>query len=862
MSFTPESSLSSMSRIGRTKGLLERKRLANNNTLLGRIISFITQNKESGGLLTILGHPSAGKTTEFNRLARDLSSNQSFANEFFPLYTELQNAEIANTEPEGDFIWKGIVSGSIDIQIHGEKASKNLEAFCDHCKSHDKKPMLLIDTLDILMLHQVGDGEVNIAKLWADFLQSVIDNQVVMVWTCRPFEWKFFQREITRKYLKRIEKEELPLLEKNQLKPFTDIASLDISLPLEEPDEDLEIEQMFGDPITTDPVWQEHVSSDSKSSDWPEQEAWEMWTIDFQSHMPIFADRWSDSTNKAKRLDNDLFLKFATDFRNYTKSDLGGIHWYKFVKELPSQYLYSWLWHKISQRMESTYKINNSLVLKLKAVLETEAKNIALNYSNNSSRVRLEYNQLSDAMKESCGIDEVTVNDLFNVCESRGLLSRNGIWVDFSHQLLFEEALLNSDPDDDEKDKLQKFPSILLRTKRDVRRFSKSDEILRDEVMNAIGNWTGYMLAYHPACISRTSNLDSTWSKWVSYSQENVSIRVPDMEINEHTEKRIALQKYEQSDGVKSLIVNGAPGTGKTYFCMDYLKWILARNRLQSKSIKWRYYTMNNHLAEHFDDMLIQHSDNDPEMKSDLENSKGGSFSIDRLLTFINPGLNRHKSFKDKSGIGLLTFSVFKVLIREYFNQKRVKHSGVKCPPLADAWILYNEVIHDPISGSRRDELDKKKFNDLNTQTFKMNSKMIDWFIKFHQEELEAYWWPYSYAAFDCRQRLENMTTSHRNQYQIDVLIVDEVQDINPSVMALLLELMRPEYDSHSIMIAGDMVQTVNRSGFHWIKFSEMTAKSLKDSYHPDKMRLIQFGVLDKSEFDNNRTTLKYVWRI
>ena len=83
-----------------------------------------------------------------------------------------------------------------------------------------------------------------------------------------------------------------------------------------------------------------------------------------------------------------------------------------------------------------------------------------------SSRVRLEYNHLSDVMKEKCGIDEVTVNDLFNVCESRGLLSRNGIWVDFSHQLLFEESILNSNPDDDEKRQLQKFPSILLRTKR------------------------------------------------------------------------------------------------------------------------------------------------------------------------------------------------------------------------------------------------------------------------------------------------------------------------------------------------------------------------------------------------------------
>ena len=85
MSFTPESSLLSMARLGRSKGLLERKRLDNGNTLMG---NSLFHRQKPGGLLTILGHPSAGKTTEFNRLARDLSSITKFANEFFPLYTE------------------------------------------------------------------------------------------------------------------------------------------------------------------------------------------------------------------------------------------------------------------------------------------------------------------------------------------------------------------------------------------------------------------------------------------------------------------------------------------------------------------------------------------------------------------------------------------------------------------------------------------------------------------------------------------------------------------------------------------------------------------------------------------------------
>ena len=66
MSFTPESSLESMSRLGRATNLLERSPLDNGNTLSGRVLSFIKKNQRTGGLLTILGHPSAGKTTELS----------------------------------------------------------------------------------------------------------------------------------------------------------------------------------------------------------------------------------------------------------------------------------------------------------------------------------------------------------------------------------------------------------------------------------------------------------------------------------------------------------------------------------------------------------------------------------------------------------------------------------------------------------------------------------------------------------------------------------------------------------------------------------------------------------------------------
>ena len=70
------------------------------------------------------------------------------------------------------------------------------------------------------------------------------------------------------------------------------------------------------------------------------------------------------------------------------------------------------------------------------------------------------------------------------------------------------------------------------------------------------------MLSYHPQCISSKSNLDATWGKMVDYSHENVHIQFLMLRLM-NIQRRQSFTKYQQSAGVKSLIVNGAPGTGK-----------------------------------------------------------------------------------------------------------------------------------------------------------------------------------------------------------------------------------------------------------------------------------------------------------
>ena len=104
------------------------------------------------------------------------------------------------------------------------------------------------------------------------------------------------------------------------------------------------------------------------------------------------------------------------------------------------------------------------------------------------------------------------------------------------------------------------------------------------------------------------------------------------------------------------------------------------------------------------------------------------------------------------------------------------------------------------------------------------------------------------------------MTDKEKSQYQIDVLIVDEVQDITPPEMALMLELLKEGSLEHSTLIAGDKVQTVNRSGFEWVDFCTKTKLALKDSLHPAKRDLQKVAIFDENK-GKHLFTLQYVWR-
>ena len=410
MSFSPESSIASLKRLGRSNDLLDRQPLPNGKDLTTEVSTFISKSSENGGLLAILGHPSAGKTTEFNRVARNLCNDPNIVGNIFPLYTEFQNSELTEESFDEHFIWKGIISGSIDINVHGCEVTDSVESFCKNARDAGLSPVIMVDTLDILMLHKVGtDSDIELA--WSEFLQSAIANKAVLIWTCRPFEWKYFDKHIDEMYHKLVEHIELPLIVETNIKPFTSLDSLGIDI--------------------------------SRAKGWDIEQAWSKWSIHLQTHMPIFADRWAESTNNAMALDDDLFQTLGKEFIEYTTSNLDDKHWWDFADRLPTEHLYLWLWKKIESRLSEAYGISIDLSGKFRDIIEESAKVKAMNANNNSSRVRLEIDDLNQVFRQKLGVNSSRINDFYKICKSRGLLSKNGIWFDFDHQLLLEEAVIN-----------------------------------------------------------------------------------------------------------------------------------------------------------------------------------------------------------------------------------------------------------------------------------------------------------------------------------------------------------------------------------------------------------------------------------
>ena len=114
------------------------------------LIKVLSQSKAKKALnIMMYGHPSMGKTTELRHLTSLLCKNTKFQDLFHPLYSELQRAGANDSEDES--MWSNIRSGVI-TQITDDYTLKD---FVKDAEDAGKTPLIILDTLDILLIDEV-----------------------------------------------------------------------------------------------------------------------------------------------------------------------------------------------------------------------------------------------------------------------------------------------------------------------------------------------------------------------------------------------------------------------------------------------------------------------------------------------------------------------------------------------------------------------------------------------------------------------------------------------------------------------------------------------------------------------------------
>ncbi|RJU82781.1 MAG: NACHT domain-containing protein [Candidatus Poseidoniales archaeon] len=804
--------------------------------------------------LMLYGHPSLGKTTELRNIVHLLCGLKEFRNNFSLMFSEFQRAESSAKQT----VWENIRTGSLLFDEAPEHET-SLENFAHTAHEAGKTPLIVLDTLDILLLDEAA-GTANTMQKWNDFLIESSKHGVSIFWTCRPYEWNYFKEKLNPKILKRTMSVELPPLESSHCTPFPKIFESDES-------------------------------------------HWSNWSTQLQSYMPLFASRWTTQCEEDKKLSSDFFQQLGEHVETVWNNPLG-----TQTLELPSTLYYHSLWSKIRSNLSNESSMDSQETNRLQ--MQFEKHIMSLTRRSRSHRLRFSATDFSifytgdskdsiDAIKAKFVMDRSTeikkspalltkyrnelteeINKLgessdvdsgntyaeelksfiplrdehlanrsnkssdivafFDACIRFGLLKRVEDWFEFSHQLLFEETLFTQTSNEIST---YQFPSVALRKLPP----GSGKDLLRREAEKARVHWTGAILSFHPN-IGSAENAD--WNLWIeeAYKLNLLS----DSEENEMNEKNIILRDYMDSESDAALFLRGAPGTGKTYFCLNF---IVEHLKTTSKRIRWRYVTLNKPLV---DSVVTQWDERARRPQNSgiigMQDTDSGARSVGDIILAVL----RESDDSTLHSIKLLDYSRFKQALDNWFEKKG---QGTTPPPsYTDAWADFTTLFHHSSGAVNNTIGDESEYENHELRSVTGTRNQRELFAKFCFYILGSKWKIYPHASYLARKQLTLRRGKSRQQF--DMLMIDEVQDITPSTMSLLLLLLRPGFSSKSILVAGDDLQTVNRSGFAWFDFCQKTIEILtwtEERAHSELDRLLSFGI--SQNIDSDLQTLKQVYR-
>ena len=736
--------------------------------------------KELARQFILTGQPSAGKSTELKRIARKLVKDWNEHDDFVVNLCCLQNSSAIQAPIQSkEDLWNWIMKSHESRVIAQQRYS--VQEFIQLHASKSTKPILLIDTVDLLIYGKIGEENSAIIGYWVELIEELKAHEATVLWTCRRFEYIQIQKDFDNSNIL-LEQIELPPLDWREIRnEFSNVNE-------------------FGRNV---------------------QDFFTVLGVDF----PIIVGYKKDPRKWSPKIESD-FIKLHEETRNYDIDDYyiqkyaGPVNWILECLDgkLATDTLYDGLKEKVWNHVQGLYHFEKDDISRAWKSIEISFFNSAA-LDSEVSRIQVQKEVIDDLPQKNL------VKSLINNAKKFGIISQNkhDSPYEMSHQLFVEYCVwIHRERKANWSEWIYKFPSCVFR--------ATESRKIDDDVIDELQNWFRcHIIFNHSLATSFNSreDLSELWKDAIRDSKIALKIKentrknqIPEDDDITH-DRTINPEKHEILKKVNTFdpfLVNGPPGVGKSH--LSYV-WI---DKKASRDINWHalkpneirhsdnsfkekayFMTLSQKLKVQIMDKVDAYYDNCPK-PVDFE-----SWDISEYISRLESAL----SLNDEH----LEYADF------VYEWKKVVRGGDNYILQADKvgvqalWNEFENRIIDKYGRRMKPETYKNK-----TELFEYSSSPSSTALKFAK-------WAENVGGRNrkslaersgkCIEKLlevfENGTHSQKEEIrslQPNILVLDEIQDLPFQTILLMLIMQHGERDS--VMMCGDDEQTLELIRFNW----------------------------------------------
>ena len=759
----------------------------------------------------LLGKPSSGKTTELRRIAHEILDQINDDNIIH--LCSLQNTSSVQREIESkQDLWNWIMR-SHESRVWAEDRY-SLEQFSQLHLENNLKPILLVDTVDLLIYGKIGtESSMKITEFWKELVSDIELLGWTVLWSCRKYEWNLMKEHNSADRINLIEVS-LPILNEEEITQRLD------SIPTADYLQRHMVTLSWAFPIVIG-----HYINYRQKFDWA----------------PII-ENFRELHSEMRRTSCD---------EGIVANNAGPVSWIarELNEEIATDILYRGIRSAIIDYIVKVYHYGLEEVENRWEDIEKEFYSAAKPKSS-VSRIQIDASYLED-------YDDKTLTEaLIKRAVGFGILNKNGETIEMTHQLFAEYCVWMHKKNTD-RELMKKFPSTIFRSE-----LKNADQA----VLNEGRDWfLPYILfnmdlAKFPDLPSFEKSSTRAWKELADFARHEQKLEFPKTKakhIENHNvplniSRLINTEKAQLLDNLNStfpLIINGPPGVGKShlsYIWIDKMALGSDWERLLPDRERQIFVADINALPTAF--FMTQSQ----RLASQISDKIDEYYGVDtRPVKFENWGVSEYLADLEKLlGINSETYS-----FEDFENEWKEYSKGNNTRGIADLnkmsiQALWNEYLHNVID-NQGDRKDFEKYRTSEDKIFKYckhpdAAKEVfgKWAIEKRQFSPKL---SLSEQAGLCIKKvlpiLANGSLQQReliHTMQPDILVLDEIQDLPAPVILLMLIMHKGE--TNTVMMCGDDEQTLELIQFNWgtvFKHISVAIHQLYQRYEEDSERII-----------------------